>query len=61
MKRDDSDSIEIWAKRPEVWDEEPLRIHLKYGKAVEEARKALAKKSAKPKSKSKSTKEQTED
>lgn len=49
MKRDDADSIHIWAARPEVWAQEPQRVHLKYGKAVEEARKALAKKDETPK------------
>ena len=56
MKRDDKESIEIWASRPEVWAEEPQRVHLKYGAAVEEARKALAKKAEKPKTEEKPSK-----
>jgi regulator of sirC expression with transglutaminase-like and TPR domain len=56
MKRDDKESIAIWAARPEVWAEEPQRVHLKYGAAVEEARKALAKKEDTPKTEAKPSK-----
>lgn len=60
MKRDDKDSIAIWAARPEVWAEEPQRVHLKYGAAVEEARKALAKKEEKPKLEAKPAKKKAD-
>ncbi len=61
MKRDDADSIPIWAARPEVWEQEPQRVHLKYGEAVEKARKALAKKDGAPKTESKPAKKKSDD
>jgi len=56
MKKDDKEHIAIWATRPDVWALEPQRVHIKYGKAVEEARKALAKKEEKPKTEAKPSK-----
>jgi hypothetical protein len=43
MRRDDAENVEIWAARPEVWAEESNQVKIKYGAAVEAARKAMAK------------------
>tara|TARA_R110000787_G_scaffold79469_4_gene173694 strand:- start:229 stop:402 length:174 start_codon:yes stop_codon:yes gene_type:complete len=49
MRRDDSESVEIWASRPDVWDQEPQQVKIKWGAAVEAARKRMAKPKVAPK------------
>lgn len=56
MKRDNADLVSLWAKNDVAWAQEPRQVHLKYGKAVEEARKALAKKEDTPKTEAKPSK-----
>lgn len=60
MKRDNADLVSLWAKNDVAWAQEPQQVHLKYGAAVEEARKALAKKEEKPKLESKPAKKKAD-